>query len=270
MVAVPRAALCVSMLLWAEGALAQDVRPAQPTVGTIDEGERASNGADAQSLSATAESEARLAFEDGLRLLRAERWLEAEVRFRRSLALSPRPSTTYDLAFVLYKERRGRQSAEILQGLLELPSSGADTRYRDYARALLQRVLTAQPYAPIERTVLLPPPRLETRRPFLRSVAPWLTVGLGGAMLAGAAVTGALAKRADGAFGAMCPTLQNCDQNLTPLRDSAVRLGRITDVLLVSGAVLVAGGTTWRILVPPTALSQAGAQGILVVASGAY
>jgi hypothetical protein len=94
----------------------------------------------------TAETEAKLAFDAGLRLLRAERWGEAEVSFRRSLAQVQRPSAKYDLAFVLFKQGRLRQSSELLQDLLNNSNGpAADVRYHEYAKALLANVLSAFP-----------------------------------------------------------------------------------------------------------------------------
>ena len=86
-------------------------------------------------------SEARVAFEEGLRLLRAERWIDAEAQFRRSLDREPRPSASYDLAFVLYKQGRGRESRLILEDMLEERDSALSSQYREYARALLERVV---------------------------------------------------------------------------------------------------------------------------------
>jgi hypothetical protein len=324
MVAMFRAALCAAMLLVAQVALAQDTTPA----GSM------------------AEPEARRAFEDGLHLLRARQWAEAEASFRLSLALIPRPSVTYDLAFVLYKEGRARESAEVLQHLLAMRESAPDAQYREYAKVLLTTVLgqlstlhvvvdpasadiridrelvpltgaersipldpgahelevsapgfvpdrfvlvtaahvemerrialkaastgmatmtaAAQPSAP-SRTLREPP----AERPFLRTVAPWLAVGMGGALLTAATVTGILAKRADDVLGQACPTFRNCDPSLASARDRALQLGRVTDALLISGGVLIAGGITWRILVPAPA-ARAGSQGVFVMMSGLY
>lgn len=87
--------------------------------------------------------QARLAFDDGLRLLRAEQWRDAEASFRRSLAHVPRASAKYDLAFVLYKQDKLRQSSELLQELLSSDDPALDDRYRDYAKVLLANVMAA-------------------------------------------------------------------------------------------------------------------------------
>jgi hypothetical protein len=329
------------MLLWADAAAAQVATPAPSTGATVDEG-RAHDPSGAQSGAADDEAEAKRAFEDGLGLLRAGQWVDAETSFRRSLALSPRPSASYDLAFVLYTQGRARESAEILRRLLTAPASTPDTRYREYAGVLLAEVvaqhlstlrivvdpptadiridgaittpggaartmqldlgthelqvsapgfvaqrlhLIAEPRAEIERRIALAPLRLgagdgaaarqrasaprEGQLPLLRLV-PWAAVGLGGAILAGAAVTGVLAKEADDAFGRACPSFQHCDPSLVSTRDKAVVLGHVTDALLVSGGALVAGGITWRVLFHPGPPAGLTAQAPLVTASGVY
>jgi hypothetical protein len=97
-----------------------------------------------QPAAATDDTEqARLAFDDGLRLLRAEQWPDAEASFRRSLAHVPRASAKYNLAFVLYKQDKLRQSSELLQELLSSDDPALDSRYRDYAKVLLANVMAA-------------------------------------------------------------------------------------------------------------------------------
>jgi len=131
MVATLRSALCAALLLVAQVALAQNT----PPVGS------------------PAELEARRAFEDGLLRLRAGQWVEAEVYFRRSLALASRPSANYDLAFALYKQGHVRESAEILQHLLAVSDNAPDTPYREYAKVLLPNVLDANASSRPSRTL---------------------------------------------------------------------------------------------------------------------
>src|SRR5258708_10796269 len=96
----------------------------------------------AQTAEAGGVAESKGAFDEGVRLLRAERWTEAEARFRIAIALVPRASARYDLAFVLYKQHRMRESSRLLQELLDAPEGSFDPQYRDYAKALLPHVLT--------------------------------------------------------------------------------------------------------------------------------
>src|ERR1041385_2317944 len=86
-------------------------------------------------------TEARVAFEQGLQFLHEGRWSSAEDAFRRSLAIVPRESTRYDLAYVLFKRDRIRQSLAILDALLGRDNDDGDERYRDYARTLRPHVL---------------------------------------------------------------------------------------------------------------------------------
>lgn len=99
-------------------------------------------------------------------------------------------------------------------------------------------------------------------------IAPWIVMGVGGALLVTATVTGVLAKDADDEFQSKCPSNKNCPQSLEGLRDRVVTLGRATDVLLVSGGVLVAGGLTWRLLLP--APKAAGEHASFVTVSGRF
>jgi hypothetical protein len=87
--------------------------------------------------------EAQRAFDEGLHSLRGTKWQEAEASFRSSLARVSRPSAKYNLAFVLFKQDKLRESSELLQDLLSDGDPALDVRYRDYAKALLANVLTA-------------------------------------------------------------------------------------------------------------------------------
>jgi tetratricopeptide (TPR) repeat protein len=113
------------------------VTPAFAQTGATEVASTAVPGAD------TVAGAARLAFDDGLRLLRAEQWRDAEASFRRSLSLVPRPSAKYNLAFVLYKQNKLHESSELLQEMLSNDDAALDARYRDYAKALLGNVMAA-------------------------------------------------------------------------------------------------------------------------------
>jgi hypothetical protein len=92
-------------------------------------------------------AEARAAFEEGVRLLRGERFSEAEAQFRRSIEIMPRASASYDLAFALYKQGRARESELILRGLLDEADGPLDPEYRAYANTLLARLMAEPPMA---------------------------------------------------------------------------------------------------------------------------
>ena len=259
-------------------------------------------------------SAAREAFERGLAHLRARAWADAETEFRRSLALVARPSSAYNLAFVLFKQGRLRESAERLQQLLsEQDPAAAD--YRDYAKQLLAQVVSQLPMLylmmrpanasvsldgqaialtgehrvlpvdPGTHQLVVAAPGFDTRsltivtragedssreialltaarvadgRAVLASaparrpsstVAPWLLIAAGGALLAGAAVTGLIAEHQDANFSHRCPSHTDCDPSLRALRDRVATLGVTTDVLLGTGAVFITGGVTYRLLI---------------------
>lgn len=81
------------------------------------------------------------------------------------------------------------------------------------------------------------------------SVGPFVLMGLGGAMVVGGAITGMLALGktndiADKCPGDVCPV----NYDLDGARSSAKTFVRITDVLLIGGGVVAAGGLTWFFL----------------------
>jgi tetratricopeptide (TPR) repeat protein len=282
-----------------------------------------SSAAAQQEAEASEASAARLAFERGVELLRAQRWSEAEADFRASIAAVPRASAQYDLALVVFKQGRLRESVALLQQLLNDDASEADPRYRDAATALLSEAMsglamlhltvapaTAEvridgelvalggeersvpidpgrhrievsasgfapqsldmdvvPHAEETRTIALqsanlpgvdrgalaaPAAALSTapQRSWLARTGPWLAIGLGGALLATSLAVGAMAQHADNEFSKHCPTHHDCDPDLKPQRDHVARLGTASDVLLVSGAVVAAGGLGWALLQP--------------------
>lgn len=118
-------AIIASLFFVASSAAAQDVPPppAAPAASTPQEA-------------------AREAFERGLSHLRAQDWAAAETEFRASLALVERPSSAYNLAFVLFKQGRLRESAQRLQRLLSSTQDDALANYRDYAKQLLAQVVS--------------------------------------------------------------------------------------------------------------------------------
>ena len=81
------------------------------------------------------------------------------------------------------------------------------------------------------------------------NVGPFVLIGLGGAMLVGGAITGMLALGkandiADKCPGDVCPV----NYDLDGARSSAKTFVRITDVLLIGGGIVAAGGLTWFFL----------------------
>jgi hypothetical protein len=271
--------------------------------------------------------EARQSFDRGLELLRAKQWTEAEQLFRDSLVRKPRQSTRYNLALVLFQQRRYLESLTLLEELFATADAARDAQFREFARALLPHVqanistvhlfiepagatlridgephvasggrrairlnpgahrleldapgfqrqsleLTTEPGTEQPRTIVLtrarqtapvsgspasPPPTRDQAAPSRQStVGPWLTIGAGTALVVSGLIVGVAAIQADDDFVEQCPTLTDCDRRLIGLRDKAARLGRISDVLLVSGGAVVIGGITWRVLTPTSASS---------------
>jgi hypothetical protein len=90
------------------------------------------------------------------------------------------------------------------------------------------------------------------------TVAPWIVVGVGGALMAGGLVTGILAKQADDEFKAGCPALTGCDPSLADEKDRAGTLGNASDVLYVTGGAVAAAGLVWHFVLPsPSAPGRA-------------
>jgi tetratricopeptide (TPR) repeat protein len=75
-----------------------------------------------------------------------------------------------------------------------------------------------------------------------------VTMAAGGALVLGAVVTGVMAKSAESDFHEGCPTRTACDPALESTRDKARRLGLITDVLWITGAVAAVGGLVWLLV----------------------
>jgi hypothetical protein len=166
----------------------------------------------------------------------------------------------------------------VLEPLLGPGAAGADQRYREYAQILAARIHAhsnadqhqaaaartensggaaqapdARAEAPAGSAKPLdagPTPAAVDRSPGLSSWGPWASIGVGGALLVAGAVTGLAALRADRRFVDGCPTLTECDPALEGFKNDAERYGRITNVLLISGATFVVGGVVWRIVVP--------------------
>jgi hypothetical protein len=93
---------------------------------------------------------------------------------------------------------------------------------------------------------LTAPPSTTGRPP---PIGPWITIGLGGALLAAGTITGilALGKTSDIASACpndACPAGYDLDGN----RSSARGLVRATDFLLLGGGLVAAGGLTWLLL----------------------
>ncbi|MBN2525142.1 MAG: tetratricopeptide repeat protein [Deltaproteobacteria bacterium] len=79
-------------------------------------------------------------------------------------------------------------------------------------------------------------------------VAGIITAGIGGALLVTGAITGALAVGKSNELADTCADKSNCDKSNEPLKTSGEKLHTATVALVVSGAVLAAGGATLLIV----------------------
>jgi hypothetical protein len=111
----------------------------------------------------------------------------------------------------------------------------------------------AAPGATLEHTLEVPPPA-PPARPAAVTVSPnragpILTMAVGGAALAAGGVTGYLALRRTDDIAKACPD-DRCPAayDLDSAQRKTRTLTTMTDVLLVSGGVLVVGGVTWFLL----------------------
>lgn len=105
--------------------------------------------------------------------------------------------------------------------------------------AFVMRPRFVAPAAPVTRT----------ERGHRTNVGPWVVMGIGGAMLVGGAVAGvvALGKTndiADKCPNDVCPRSFDLDEE----RSSARTFVRITDLLLIGGGLVTAGGLGWLLL----------------------
>jgi hypothetical protein len=95
----------------------------------------APHGAEAQDLE-TGQSEARRLFEEGLALAEVDRWAEALSAFRRSAALVPRASTSYNIANALYRLDRPVEALEELDAYDRMPEVRGDENARKRGETL--------------------------------------------------------------------------------------------------------------------------------------
>ncbi|HEY8077489.1 MAG TPA: hypothetical protein VIF62_25360 [Labilithrix sp.] len=95
--------------------------------------------------------------------------------------------------------------------------------------------------------VTTPPPGGEPKKS--TNIVPWIVAGAGGVMLIAGTVTGIVALGKTSDISNACPN-DACPRSfdLDGARSSARTFVTVTDVLLIGGAVLAAGGVTWAIL----------------------
>jgi hypothetical protein len=221
--------------------------------------------------------EAKRLFHEGVELLSADRWAEAEDRFRRSVELTPRASSLYNWALALLSLQRYRECIEVTDRLLTLTHPLEHAEYRQHATELRERAQAAEaqpvatPPAPLaaEPPAAQPPP-VTPPAPGLKpspatiplAVAPaalaspdddgiapgWYLMSGGAVLLVGALVAGLLANAADEDFVEQCPDARDCDPRLKSIGERAERFAIATDILLATSAAAVGTGVTVLLL----------------------
>jgi hypothetical protein len=138
-----------------------------------------------------------------------------------------------------YGNAKGRTTLAVRQG-----SHVIEVRYGD--RPAQAWRFDAMPGAQLEHTFTPPPEEVGAPPPAPSKTMPILLTSLGGAMLAGGAVTGILALDQSKRIERACPegTCPN-GYGLDDKRAAAQAFGRATDVLLIGGGVVAAAGVTW-------------------------
>ena len=77
------------------------------------------------------------------------------------------------------------------------------------------------------------------------SAVPYVMLGVGGALLIGAGVTGFMALGAQSDLEEKCPDRKDCAPNMKSTRSRAKTLGIVTDVLWIGGALAAGAGLIW-------------------------
>ena len=80
-------------------------------------------------------------FDQGVAALAAQRWLDAEDRFRRSAELVPRSSSLYNLALALFEQHRYRDCVEVSDRMLATADEQDVARFREPAARLREKAL---------------------------------------------------------------------------------------------------------------------------------
>lgn len=195
---------------------------------------------------------------------------QAAAEFQKAHRLSPEPLLLYNL-YIAYRDANDLpQAAEALRAYLQTDEPIANRSQLEARLRALEQGLAGNASsgttsdAKGEETIAteeetLPAsdaPSTEPRREPMASspsapaakkapIAPWIVVGVGGALGVGAVVTGLMARSAENELERECPGKVGCDPDLEATRDRGKTFALLTDVLAVSGVVAVAAGITW-------------------------
>lgn len=163
------------------------------------------------------------------------RFVEAAAEFEEAYRLSARPELLYNM-FVAYRDAgRLEEAASALRRYLDATGPELD------GRAMLEARL-----ASLEQQIAAQAPR-EAPPPDSPSPAPWIVLGIGAAIGAGAIVTGAIAFAIHDSLSSECPG-GVCDASLMADAELGRALTITTDVLWPIAAIAGGIGLVWGIV----------------------
>lgn len=183
------------------------------------------------------EEEARRHFELGRRYYDTGRFAEAAAAFREAYRLSGRPRLLYNLFLALREVGDLDGAVDALERYLETVTD-VDERIRVEARLESARRTRDQMRRAATPPSAAPPPARDATLTTLGIAL----ASVGGALLIGSAVTGALALDHDAQLDAMCVGSVDCEEGFESVQSTGFALAVTTDVLWITGAVALASG----------------------------
>jgi hypothetical protein len=210
------------------------------------------------------EQEAMSHFKVGKSLYEAGRFAEAAREFANSYELSKRPELLYNI-YVSYRDASdGPNAIEALRRYLELATLDDATRVNLQARLrAMQQANAGKEPPPPEQTsppvaAALEQPAPVEPAPVPEPVAPepaesaspvpFVLLGVGGALVIGGAITGAIVLGKESDLKEACPSDRCSNPDDLDKRDSAHTLAIVTDALIAGGVVLAGVGAVLLLL----------------------
>jgi tetratricopeptide (TPR) repeat protein len=198
------------------------------------------------------EAQARIHFEAGRAHYNYGRFARAAEEFTLAYELSGNPALLYDVFIAYRDDHQLERAVEALQAYLDLVDDQPNRPGLEARLAAMKRQLAERQPAPGEarsEEEAFPPPQVEpVERARKVRPGPIALFGAGGALGVGAIITGVMAKKAESDVDEACPTRTECDAELQGKVNRVKRLGPVTDVLWVTGAVAVVGGLVWSLM----------------------
>ncbi|WP_329611186.1 tetratricopeptide repeat protein [Sandaracinus amylolyticus] len=207
------------------------------------------------------DDEARIHFELARRYYDTGRFLEAAHEFEAAFRLSPHDELLFNVYLAYRDAGEDAQALAALRRFVTALPEGSDRRVQLEARVQVMEARIAaeaqgraapEDDTPHEALLEAPVESTPEARPEASSgglgVAPWVVVGVGGAVLAGALVTGLLALDERAALEARCPTRDTCEDGFEDGRARGEALAITTDVLWIAGAATAVTGVVLAIV----------------------